>query len=234
MKNEVWERCVKNWMFHIAELKVRGVEVSDLKELRGIPESQIEKFERATGLRLSDEFKDLVRITGGASFYWWWQEDEAGALPEDLIEFESGGNSEFDLIGATKTWTLLKLYEAFQESYEGYEVEDPKQRELIKNCFPLYLNDGDGNALALRLDTDPCEVHYLDGEFCWHLFEGVEYPDARDSSICGMGLLNFLESWSNVGSPSVAAMDYVLSRARKSSFDSESVVSKAWLELVTS
>jgi hypothetical protein len=176
------------------------------------------------GLKLPESFRQLLSLTGGFRFDW-----ELESPPYDYLQY--GGNSEVGFIRASEELTLVEAYRFFQEHYEGYDVEDESQIAMIRRCFPLYLTDLAGNALAVRLDTDPLQVHILQSELAWHISED---SSGDDRSLVGLGLPEFLLHWASLGCPSTENLSEVVEACGGETLDANSAGGRAIREWLSS
>ena len=232
MNSEIWTQCVSNWEHTLECFKRKGADVTSLSILPGVPEEQMRDFEQDTGLKLPEDFIKLLKLSGGVRFDWSPYVRGGGDDLEPPVQFaDYGGNSEYELIGASESTSLLDLYYGFQEEYEERSsalTEDrERQRAMVRRCFPLYVGDGDGNALVMRLDTTPCQIHVLRASICWWLSEP---PNSLEPTLAGMGLADFLLRWSQVGSPALYSLLDAVKACGGDQLDPASDVAKEWLQ----
>jgi hypothetical protein len=226
---EIWKQCLSNIEKTLAQFEAKGADVYPLEVLPAAPDGQVEEFESKTGLTLPDEFKALMKLAGGFRFD--WSLNVSGTdeyLVPPIMNIDYGGSTELPFIGASDEVSLLELYEDFQEHYSGYNVSEPEQVEIIRNSFPLCVWDGDGNALGMRLDTDPVEIHCLEAEGCWRVCSTPRRP--VEGSLVGKGLTDFLVQWTAVGSPAINSMLWFLQASGDTAFDANSEGIAPWLD----
>ena len=222
MHADAWQQIVFTLIASLNQLKAKEAEVSDLEVFDPPPAAQIDELEREIAIKLPEAFRQFLAITGGFRFDW-----STGSAPFEYINY--GGNSEVDFLRASEELTLAQAYRYFQESYDGYEVEDDGQIATIRRCFPLYLGDLAGNALAVRLDTDPLQVHLLKAELTWHISDD---PSDDDRSLVGLGLPEFLLHWALLGGPATENLSEVVEACGGETLDANSAAGRAvreWL-----
>ncbi|MFC7339648.1 SMI1/KNR4 family protein [Haloferula chungangensis] len=222
MHTEAWQQIVSALTTSLAQLRAKEVEVSDLEDFDPPPLEQIDELEREMGIKLPETFRQFLAITGGFRFDW-----EAESGPFDDIAY--GGNSEVDFLRGSEELTLAEAYREFQEHYEGFDVEDGAQIAIIRRCFPLFLTDGGGNSLAIRLDTDPLQIHLLKSELCWY-FSDIAGDEHK--SLVGRGLPEFLLHWASLGGPATEDLSVVVEACGGDTLDANSAGGRAireWL-----
>ena len=222
MHTEDWQQIVSALTTSLAQLKTKEVEVSDLELFDPPPLKQIDDLQREMGIELPESFRQFLSITGGFRFDW-----EAESGPFDYIEY--GGNAEVDFLRGSEELTLVEAYRDFQEHYEGFDVEDEAQIEAIRRCFPLFLTDGGGNSLSIRLDADPLQIHLLKSELCWHF---SDLPGDDNKSLVGRGLPEFLLHWAYLGGPATENLSEIVEACGGDTLDANSVGGRAireWL-----
>ncbi|MDQ2686834.1 MAG: SMI1/KNR4 family protein [Armatimonadota bacterium] len=203
------------------QLQAKGVTVEPFNPMPPIPRSQVDDFEEQTGLRLPQDFVDLVtQFAGGWRFYWNLevQADRRWLRPPAYMG-DFGGNSEVPFIGASEGCPLLKLYNTFQEEIRDDAPDDPDTLAALSAMFPLHLTDGGGgDYTVLRLDTSPVEVVYLDHESRRRL---------GDNRILGHGLSAFLRRWANLSFPQCEYHHSWVDASRREP-DDESLRAQEW------
>ena len=181
------------WVEH--RLTAKGADAPPAEFLPPVAPAQVEEFARATGLRLPADLVDLAtKFAGGWAFHWNLCRPDGRWLEPPVALGSFGGNAEDPFLGASAETTLLGRYQQFQEEIHGTWLADrgdPSTLAAMPAAFPLLTCEGGGgDYLILRLDTDPCEVVYLDHERCFRI--------DREHTI-GRGLGDFLGRWAAVG-----------------------------------
>ena len=74
----------------------------------------------------------------------------------------------------------------------------------------MYLSDMQGNALVIRLDCEPCEIHFLKSESCWNLDDPLVI---HGGSLVCCGFETFLRSWVALAAPSTESLKEAISAA---------------------
>ncbi len=207
MSQAIWNKWQKNLLWVLERVAAKGGEIQKPEIFPPVPPSQVEEFERATGLRLPTDFVDVVtNYTGGFRFAWSLYniyDKSKYILTKTAIR---GGNWEVPFIGASQRKSLLDLYQELQNEFLGScnwifrsEFDDNEDiqetRKVIPYCFPLYLfSGGGGDYTVLRIDVEPAQIIYLDHEWGFSV---------RDRAILGRGFVDYVTTWSNLGYPEV-------------------------------
>jgi len=224
MHTESWQQITSTLGTTLSQLKDKDVEVSELEFFDPAPAAEIDELEREMGIKLPESFRQFLAITGGFRFDWFTE-----SSPIDHIEY--GGNAEVDFLRGAEELTLAEAYREFQEHYDGFEVEDEAQVALVRRCFPLYLTDGAGNALAVRLDTDPLQIHLLKSWSCWHVSSGSA---DEEKSLVGLGLAEFLLHWASLGGPATENLLELVEEFGEQTLDANSAGGRAIREWLAS
>ncbi|MCO6449239.1 MAG: hypothetical protein J5I90_00495 [Caldilineales bacterium] len=205
MDKTIWDKWISNLNWISERISANGGEVEGLEILSPIPLSQVDEFNRLTGLSLPEDFVETItKFAGG--FYFAWSLYEASGDSDWSFPWR-GGNWDVPFIGASKAKPLIEVYNEFQNGFltgsynwiHRVEFDDNEDilltRATLRQCFPLYLDcGGGGDFLVLRLDTDPSQILYLDHEWGFSV---------SGRAILGYGFVDFVTLWSNLGYPEV-------------------------------
>ncbi len=222
MHTEAWQQIKASLKTTLSKLEEKDAEVSDLEFFDPPSRQQVDELEREMGIKLPESFRQFLAISGGFRFDW-----TVESSPFSYVEY--GGNSEVDFLRASEELSLAEVYRQFQADYQDYGVDDEAQVGIIRRCFPLYLADLAGNALVIRLDSDPPQIHLLKSELAWHISDDLS-DDSR--SLVGQGLPEFLLQWAALGGPSTENLSDFVEACGGQTLDADSAAGKAvqkWL-----
>jgi len=222
MHTEAWQQIVTVLKTTHSQLSEKDVEISELEFFDPPSLAEVDELEREMGLKLPESFRQFLHLTGGFRFDW-----ELNSPPFDYLQY--GGNPEVGFLRPSEELTLADAYRYFQEHYDDFDVEDEEQSAVIRRCFPLYLSDLGGNALAVRLDTEPLQIHLLKSELAWNVSD-KDGDDAK--SLVGRGLPEFLLNWASLGGPSTENLSEIIDACGGETVDANSAAGRsirAWL-----
>lgn len=233
MNEEIWSECVTRWERTAKLLKAKGAKTSGPEILPPPPSEQIEEFEEDTCFELPTEFKTLMSITGGFKISWSIYGLSADQKPPVFFGTKGGNYSDY-FVGASQDRSLLQHYNSFQQQMEASCVggdDEEATRELHEECFPLYPSDFSGDYLVLRLDCDPCEIHFLDHEYGYRLDDSE--TSFGQSSLVSRGFTNFLMQWTALSYPEPRYLPGIVEYGTSGEIGTETkeaILWKKWLE----
>jgi len=165
--------------------------------------SQIADIETTLQLELPEDFAHfLTEMCGGWRFSWDCLELLDSNKIEDIFPGSpSGGSKESEFIGPSNI-SLVALYHEQIElvsEWLDHGTVDASDFEIVKHCIPLYNCFLGSDIIALRLDTSPNQVVYLDHESGFHI---------TPAHILGRGFTEFITRYVSAGCPD---LDYLSS-----------------------
>ena len=172
--------------------------------------AQIKELESTIKLDVpSDLAHFLTELCGGWKFSW----DCLSLLDSNQIEdvfpgSPSGGNKYSQFIGPPNVPLVALYHSQIEQVSEWVEhgTVDEDDFQIVKKCFPLYQCILGSDIIALRLDTSPKQVVYLDHESGFSI---------GPNHILGRDFTCFLSRYASLGCPDLDYLNTIYNADRE-------------------